>query len=499
MRLSSLLQALPRHELRGDADVEIGSIELDSRRVGGGELFVCLEGLARNGHDFAATAVSHGAAALLVRRPLPEAGAAPQVVVEDTREAMARLAAAFHAYPARSLQLVGVTGTNGKTTVTHLVEAVAAGAGRRAELLGTLGSRDEGGYRSTGFTTPEAPALQRLLREAVDRGTEWLAMEVSSHALAQKRTFATDFKAVVFTNLTRDHLDYHRDMEGYFEAKAQLFRRASRGSDRDAVAVLNLEDPAGRRLAKISDGPAVTYGFSGGADYRARRLRTEPKGTRYQLVTPAGRREVRLGLLGRFNVLNALAAQAAGMELGLSLDEAAAGVGRVRRIPGRMEPLRGSQPFRVIVDFAHTPDALEHALRAVREFTARELTVVFGCGGDRDPGKRPRMGRVAAALADRVVVTSDNPRSEDPRAILDAVAEGLAGATVPVTLEVDRARAIRLALESARPGDTVLIAGKGHETVQVIGDAALPFDDRQVARGALKEIGFDADDRDDTL
>lgn len=494
MRLGSLLEALPRHELRGDADVEIGSIELDSRRVGGGELFVCLEGLARNGHDFAAAAVANGAAALLVGRPVPEAGTVPQVVVEDAREAMARLAAAFYGHPSRSLCVVGVTGTNGKTTVTHLIEGVAEQAGRRAELLGTLGSRGQGGYRSTGFTTPEAPVLQRLFREAVDRGTEWLAMEVSSHALAQKRTFATDFKAVVFTNLTQDHLDYHGDMEGYYQAKALLFRRDTRGSDEDAVAVLNLEDPAGRRLAGTADGRLVTYGFSGGADYRARRLRTGNEGTRYQLVTPSGRRDVRLRLLGRFNVLNALAAQAAAMELGLGLDDVVAGVEALRRIPGRMEPVPGSQPFRVIVDFAHTPDALGQALRAVREFTSGELTVVFGCGGDRDPGKRPRMGRVAVSLADRVVLTSDNPRSEDPEAILDAVAAGAAGAAVPVLRETDRARAIRLALEAARPGDTVLIAGKGHETVQVIGETKHPFDDRLVARGALKEIGFDVDD-----
>ena len=494
MKLRDLLLALPVYELRGEGDIDIDGIELDSRRVGGGELFVCLEGLASNGHDFAATAVNQGAAALLAKRFLPELAATPQVVVADPREAMARAAAAFFSHPSRSLELVGVTGTNGKTTVTHFVQALGEAAGQRAEVLGTLGGKVGTDYQSTGFTTPEAPALQKYLREAVDRGTQWLAMEVSSHALAQKRVFGTDFSAVVFTNLTRDHLDFHGTMEAYFESKALLFSEAGRGSSRPTVAVLNLEDPAGQLLAGRVTGTKVTYGFGRGADYRAHDVRTSPEFTTYTLSTPRGRASVRLSLPGRFNILNALAAQAAGMERGLTLDAAVEGAKALKRVPGRMERVTGSQPFSVLVDYAHTPDALEHALGAARSFTSGKLIVVFGCGGDRDKGKRPEMGRVAAREADRIVLTSDNPRSEDPEAILDAIERGLLDSTVPYLRESDRAKAIRIALDHAHAGDTVLIAGKGHEHYQILGSTTLPFDDRVVAARVLKELGFDVDD-----
>jgi UDP-N-acetylmuramoyl-L-alanyl-D-glutamate--2,6-diaminopimelate ligase len=492
MTLESLLRVLPEFELRGPADFEIRSIELDSRRVGGGALFVCLEGLASDGHDFAAAAVNQGAVALLARRPVD--AAATQVLVRDTREAMARLAGALYGFPSRSLRLVGVTGTNGKTTLTHVVKGLAEEAGEPAEVMGTLGSSSEGGYRSTGFTTPEAPELQRLLREAVDRGTRWIAMEVSSHALAQKRTFGTDFAAVVFTNLTRDHLDFHGDMRTYFEAKALLFDRASRGSEREAVAVINFEDAAGRELARRATGKVVSYGFAAGVDYRAEDVRSGPGGTLYTLVTPRGAREVRLPLLGGFNVLNALGAQAAVMEAGLPLDAAAVGVRRVPQVRGRMEAVRGAQPFLVLIDYAHTPDALAHALETTRGLAAGRLTVVFGCGGDRDRGKRPEMGAVAARLADRMVVTTDNPRHEDPQAILDAILAGVREGHAEVWSELDRETAIRRALAASGSGDAVLIAGKGHEDYQIIGDERRPFDDREVAARLLGEIGFHVDD-----
>jgi UDP-N-acetylmuramoyl-L-alanyl-D-glutamate--2,6-diaminopimelate ligase len=384
-----------------------------------------------------------------------------------------------------------VTGTNGKTTVTHLVHAAATAAGRRSEVLGTLGSGGGAAYRSTGFTTPEAPVLQRVFRDAADRGVQWLAMEVSSHALVQQRVFGTEFAAAVFTNLTRDHLDYHGSMEAYFEAKALLFSPQGRGSAREPVAVLNLEDPAGRALAGRIEGRKVTYGYGHGTDYRAHELRTTPEGSTYALSTPSGRASVRIRLPGRFNVLNALAAQATALELGLPLEAVVRGVESVTRVPGRMERVQGSQPFTVLVDYAHTPDALEHALRAARGFTSGRLTVVFGCGGDRDRGKRPEMGRVAGNAADRVVMTSDNPRREDPERILDEIE-----APAAVLRESDRARAIRMALELARPGDTVLIAGKGHEREQIFGDRSIPFDDRVVAAGVLREMGFDANDPD---
>ena len=494
MKLESLLPALPRFELRGTADIEIRSLQLDSRRVGGGDMFVCLDGLARNGHDFAAAAVNQGAVALVVRIPV-EGVAATQVVVDDTREAMARLAAAYFGHPSHRMTLVGVTGTNGKTTVTHLLHAICGAADKKTEVLGTLGSLSGGRYQPTGFTTPEAPELQRLLADAADRGVEWVAMEVSSHALVQKRSFGTRFAATVFTNLTRDHLDYHGDMDAYFRAKALLFTDAGRGADGDTVAVINAEDPAGRALAAEVEGRMVTYGFGGGVDYRADRVRTGPEGTFYRLVTPRGRVEVELPLLGRFNVLNALAAQAAALELGLSLDVAARGVRQVGQVRGRMESVPGSQPFLVLVDFAHTPDALTHALTDARKLAPGRLTLVFGCGGDRDRGKRVEMGRVASRLADRVVVTSDNPRGEDPEAIANEIERGVREGRTEARRELDRGRAIRRALEEARPGDLVIIAGKGHETTQIIGEDKRPFDDWETAARVLTELGFHVEDR----
>ncbi len=492
MTLESLLRALPEFELRGSADLDIRSIELDSRRVGGGALFVCLEGLASDGHDFAAAAVNQGAVALVVQHPVE--AAATQVLVRDPREAMARLAAAFHGNPSRALRLVGVTGTNGKTTVTHILRGLAEEAGEAAEVMGTLGSSSAGTYRPTGFTTPEAPELQRSLREAVDRGVRWIAMEVSSHALAQKRVFGTDFAAVIFTNLTRDHLDYHGDMRAYLEAKALLFDRAGRGSEGEAVAVINFEDAAGRELARRATGKVVGYGFAEDAQYRALDVRSGPGGTLYALATPQDRHEVRLPLLGRFNILNALAAQAAGIEAGLPVEAAVAGVRRVPSVRGRMEAVRGSQPFLVLVDYAHTPDALAHALETTRGLTAGRLTVVFGCGGDRDRGKRPEMGEIAARLADRAVVTSDNPRHEDPQAIIDAILAGARGGPAELWTEPDRAAAIHRALEASESGDAVLIAGKGHENYQIVGDERRPFDDRDIAARILREIGFHVDD-----
>ncbi len=488
-----LLETLPRYELRGSPDVEVRIIELDSRRVSGGALFVCLEGLARNGHDFAATAVSHGACALLVRTWVEVDAPVTQVRVPDTREAMALLAAAFYGHPAREMRVIAVTGTNGKTSVTHILQTIARAAGERAEVMGTLGATTRGAYRSTGFTTPEAPVFQRVLREAADRGTRWMAVEVSSHALAQHRTLGTEFAAAIFTNLSRDHLDYHGTMDAYFEAKARLFTRVGRGTDTETAAVINLDDPRGAALLGRADRPAMTYGLSRGADVRATHLRTGGSGTGYDLVTPQGRRRVALRLVGRFNVLNALAAQAAALVLGLPLDAVAAGAGAVQRVSGRMEPVVQGQPFLVLVDFAHSPDALARALAATREVTRGRVLVVFGCGGDRDPGKRPQMGRVAFEGADRVILTSDNPRNEDPERILQDI---LAGIPEPrgVHMEVDRLRAIGTALESARSNDAVLIAGKGHETEQVIGSSVHPFDDRLVATTILRELGYGGDD-----
>jgi UDP-N-acetylmuramoyl-L-alanyl-D-glutamate--2,6-diaminopimelate ligase len=486
MNLMTLIDALPEKTVHGDPGVDITEIEFDSRRVGGGALFVCLEGLASDGHDFAAAAVRSGAAALVVNRLVPGAGEPPQILVADTREALARLAAAFEGYPARSLEVLGATGTNGKTTVTQLLAAIGTAAGRPTDVFGTLGNTLGGQTRGTRFTTPEAPRVQRLLHDAAEGGARWVAMEVSSHALAQRRVFGLDFSAVVFTNLTRDHLDYHGTLDAYREAKTRLFTPEGRGSDRPAVAVLNLEDPTGRSLFETVLDPKAGYGFGAEAAYRAVDLDPSPRGTAFLLETPRGGVEVGLPLVGRFNVLNALAAAAVAVEWGAELTAVKRGLESVTRVPGRMD-VAVETPFAVIVDYAHTPDALEAALTAVREFTPGRVLLVFGCGGDRDRGKRPEMAAAAERGADAVWVTSDNPRTEDPEMILDEILTG-ASARAAFRRDADRRAAIRGALEAAAAGDTVLIAGKGHETVQIMGTEERPFDDRAVAREILGRI-----------
>jgi len=490
MRLEDLLAELPERTVvpEGTTDVDVTGIAFDSRRVGGGELFVCLEGLASDGHDFAAAAVGRGVRALVVRRVLDVTPPVPQVVVRDTREAMARLAAAFHGHPSRELAVIGVTGTNGKTTVTHLVAGLGEGLGIPVGILGTLGSRIGGERGAVGLTTGEAPDVQRTLREAVDAGMRWVAMEVSSHALAQHRVFGLNFKIAIFTNLGRDHLDYHGTFEAYRDAKARLFFPETRGADGPVTAILGADDPMIRDLALRVPEPKTTFGFASDAAYRAEHLRWEAGGARYTLVTPRGRAEVRFPLPGRYNVLNALAAQAAVVELGESPDRVAEATASVTAPAGRMQPVPGSGPVRVWVDFAHTPDALEQALGAVRDVVRGRLFVVFGCGGDRDPGKRPLMGRVASTAADVAVLTSDNPRSEDPEKILDAVEAGAQG-PARVHRDADRAAAIAWAVAEANPGDGVLVAGKGHETHQILGSTRVPFDDVAVARDALARKG----------
>ncbi|NNF06348.1 MAG: UDP-N-acetylmuramoyl-L-alanyl-D-glutamate--2,6-diaminopimelate ligase, partial [Candidatus Eisenbacteria bacterium] len=424
MILSTLVSELPQSQVLGESTVDISGIEFDSRQVGGGALFVCLEGLARNGHDFAAGAVSQGAVALVVRYPVSVEPPVPQVVVPDTREAMARLAATFYGHPSRELKLVGVTGTNGKTTVTQILQQIAEAGGVPSGVFGTLGNRFGNESRTTGLTTPEAPQTQAMLRLAVEGGTRLVAMEASSHAIAQKRTFGLVFAVVVFTNLTRDHLDYHGDFETYKETKFELFDPASRAFPDPAIAILNLEDPAGRELMDRVPGTVRTYGFHEKADYRAAEVKTKSNGSSFLLKTPHGEIKIQTALRGRFNVLNALAAAAAASELGIPLPSIAQGLEGNKQVPGRMEPVDGAA-FQILVDYAHTPDALSLVLEAVKEITSGRVLLVFGCGGDRDAGKRPEMGQVASRGADLLWVTSDNPRTEDPEKIIDEILAGV--------------------------------------------------------------------------
>jgi UDP-N-acetylmuramoyl-L-alanyl-D-glutamate--2,6-diaminopimelate ligase len=488
--------AVAAHDPAGEA--EISALAYDSREVGPGTLFFCVHGFQSDGHDFAAQAVERGAAALVVERPLGLG--VPEVTVESARAAMAPIAARFYGDPSSELRVVGITGTNGKTTTAFLVRALLEAGGQRCGLLGTVKSVVGGVEQEVTRTTPEAIDLQRTFRAMLDDGDRACAMEVSSHALELGRAGAIHFAAAIFTNLTRDHLDFHDTMEDYFQAKRLLF------AAEPGVSVVNVGDPYGRRLAaEIEDG--VTFAVEQPADYSAMRLRCDFAGCRFMLCTPAGEREVALPLAGRFNVANALGAFAAAHALGAEHDLLVAALESPVRVPGRFEGVDEGQGFAVLVDYAHTPDSLENVLRAARELVAgaaeRErgdgasrkggrVVCVFGAGGDRDRGKRPLMGEVAARLSEVVFVTSDNPRSERPEQIVAEIMAGAERATrpdraLPVQAIVDRGAAIAEALAAGLPGDVVVIAGKGHEQGQELaGGRKLPFDDAAVARQALR-------------
>jgi UDP-N-acetylmuramoyl-L-alanyl-D-glutamate--2,6-diaminopimelate ligase len=458
-------------------DVEITDLAYDSRAVGPGTLFFCVTGLSSDGHEFAPEAVARGAAALVVERPLGLG--VPEIRVEDARAAMAPVAATFFGHPTASLEVVGVTGTNGKTTTAFLVRSLLIAAGRRTGLLGTVRSVVGGVERAVQRTTPEAIDLQRTFREMLAAGDVAASIEVSSHALELHRADAIAFAAAVFTNLTQDHLDFHPTMEHYYAAKRRLFTAA-----KPAVAVVNIDDSYGARLAsELAE--AITFGLdSQHASYRAERLETGLGGSSFTVRAPDATVELRSPLCGRFNVYNVLGAVAAARALGVSWEAIGPAIESADQVPGRFEQVDEGQPFAVLVDYAHTPDSLENVLASARLLTDSTLHVVFGCGGDRDRAKRPLMGAIAARLADRVIITSDNPRSEDPGAIIEQI---LAGIDVEVEHDADRRRAIAAAIAGASPGDVVVIAGKGHEQGQEFeGGRKLPFDDVTVARDALR-------------
>lgn len=491
MNLLELSGLFAVSKIIGDGNVEITGVQSDSRQAGPGDLFICVRGLKVDGHRFADKAVEQGAVALVVEEPLPLD--VPMLVVKDARFAMSVIANHFYGYPSHSMKVLGVTGTNGKTTTTYMLEKILNDRGFRTGLMGTVRMRIGDEVFPTENTTQEALELQRNFRRMVEAGTEYCIMEVSSHALDLGRVKSTRFRSALFTNLTQDHLDYHKTMEEYRAAKGLFFSRLGNGVAKTeaerSYAVLNADDPAGSHYARQAAVETLTYGIENDADIRATDIRITAKGTGFRLTTFKGATDIHLKLVGKFNVYNSLGAVAVALLEGVSLEQVKESLEALPSVEGRMEAVDEGQDFLVLVDYAHTPDGLENALAAVKEVAEGRIITVFGCGGDRDRTKRPKMGRIAALYSDYVIVTSDNPRSEEPEAILADIEPGVTDAGLTgerYAMIADRRTAIQKAIEMASPKDVVLIAGKGHETYQLVKGATLHFDDREEARFALR-------------
>jgi len=496
LKIKEILEELPYREVKGAADPEITTVTHDSRQVTPGSLFVAVKGRRHDGRDFLADALGRGAAAVVVERASADAAAVPQVVVDDARRALAAAAATFYRHPGRELAVVGVTGTNGKTTVAFLLDGIFRAAGYKTALASTVKNVVAGEERPARLTTAEAPELQAMLREAADAGCGVAVVEVSSHALALSRVAGTPFAAAAFTNLSHDHLDFHGDMDSYFAAKASLFEQLAEG----APAVVNVDDAHGRKLAASLPGRKVTYGAAEAAsDYRAADASSGWQGLRFSLRCPDGATvAVTSPLRGSFDVLNCAAAFALARELGVAADVAQKGIAGTPPVPGRLELVDVNDKLRVVIDYAHSPDSMEKALAEIRGLGADRVVAVFGCTGDRDVEKRPVMGALARRYADYVVVTTDDPYYEEPAAIARDVAAGIIaeGGAEPDDYRVilDRAEAIRFALSSARTEEATIVAvlGKGHEEVQKVKGSEVPYSDRRTVEEVVSELGLSA-------
>jgi UDP-N-acetylmuramoyl-L-alanyl-D-glutamate--2,6-diaminopimelate ligase len=488
--VTALLEALSDARVVGAPPASVSGVSADSRRVGAGECFVAVPGFKQDARRFVPDAVARGASLVVIEgEPIPGLAVA-QLVVPSARRALAQLAGAFHGHPSRDLTLVGITGTNGKTTTSYLVDALLRARGGLTGILGTIQYVIAGEARAASQTTPEALEIESMLDEMRARSVRGVAMEVSSHALALFRVEALAFDIGVFTNLTQDHLDFHGTLDEYRRAKRHLFELLAASPKPRRTAVVTADDPSGAAMVAGLDLEVLTFGLGRDARVRATRHESSLDGIRMDVETPRGALTLVSPLIGEHNVMNLLGAIGTGLALDLPLDVIERRLGEVDTVPGRFEQVRAGQLFLVVVDYAHTPDALERVLATARRLTPGRLGVVFGCGGDRDRGKRPIMGEIAARLADRAWVTSDNPRSERPEAIIDEVVVGVRRVWADAgryTMEPERHLAIRAALLWARPGDSVVIAGKGHETYQIVGPDVLPFDDRDVARRILTE------------
>lgn len=488
MKLGELLKSLPFSKYpEGSELIEIETVEMDSRAVGKGTLFICVKGFTVDGHDFAEQAEEKGAAAIISERPLHVN--VPVILVSDTTQALAELANAFYSEPTNEMNLIGVTGTNGKTTVTYLLEQIFNKAEEKTGVIGTIQMKIGDEIIPSENTTPDALLLQKTFRQMCDAEVETAIMEVSSHALDLGRVHGCDFDVAIFTNLSQDHLDYHKDMDEYLQAKSLLFSRLGNTYEekKRKFAILNADDEHFNYLCKSTAQHILSYGIENNADIEAKDIELAVTHTAFKLVTPVGEIDVDTKLIGMFNVYNMLASAGAAIARGVSLEIIKEAFESIQGVDGRFEAVREGQDFAVIVDYAHTPDSLENVLLTIKEFAQGKVYVVVGCGGDRDRTKRPLMAGIAVKHADKAILTSDNPRTEDPDLILDDLAEGLDPAAY--TRITDRKEAIEHAVSLAEPHDIILIAGKGHETYQIIGHTKIDFDDRVIARNAIRHKG----------
>jgi len=460
------------------------SVENDSRRIKKGSLFICIKGFTVDGHDYAEAAVNNGAVAIISEKKLNLP--VPVIIVSDTKRAMAVIADAFYSQPTKKLHLIGVTGTNGKTTTSHIIEKILSDAGRKTGLVGTMYMKMGEKKYKVKNTTPESLTLQHYFKQMVDKDVEFAVIEVSSHALDEGRVHGCDFEIAVFTNLTQDHLDYHKTMEEYRQAKGLLFAQlgSAFSHKRPKYAILNMDDPAAKNYMKATAAHVLTYGIEKKADIQARNIQLSASGITFELLSPFGNDIVSMKLIGKFNVYNVLAGICCGIVAGIPIQKIIQTIAEVDGVSGRFETIDSGQDFTVIVDYAHTPDSLENALNTVSQFAKKRVFVIVGCGGDRDRSKRPLMAEIACRFSTNPIFTSDNPRSEDPEEILKDMEAGVIGKQyMKIT---DRKEAIHYAVKAAKKGDVILIAGKGHETYQLIGNKIIDFDDRKVAKEAIE-------------
>lgn len=487
MNLEEMKKVLGEVEVFGKDGVDIKSIAYHTEHVRPDSCFVAIKGQVADGHRFVDDAVKRGASVVVTEKPVRLPEGVTNLVVSDTRDALARLSSAYFNEPSLGMRLVGITGTNGKTTITYLLESIFDAAGWTPGVIGTVDWRYPGSTKKATHTTPESYELQKLLREMTDANVDACAMEVSSHALTMERVVGCHFDGAIFTNLSPEHLDYHKDMESYFAGKRKLFTERLVASVKERVfAAVNVDDPYGRRLCASIKTPLWRYAIKEEADVRCRMMSFDANGMTLVVATPDGEAKVRSSLYGRFNVENILAAMAAGLALGVDLETVTAAVGAVKRIPGRMDPVPNPRDILAFVDYAHTPDALNNVLFHAKELAKSRLIVVFGCGGDRDQQKRPFMGEAVSKIADFAIVTSDNPRTENPGAIIDMIIPGLKKFGGNYEVIEDRRAAIERAVRVANPGDVILVAGKGHEDYQIVGTEKRHFDDREVLEEFLK-------------